>query len=177
MCTIVIPIIVTRAVPICCSRVLPVEYTGGEYIYMPFSEFGYPCCKMITRYKPDFEGMQISNRYQYNKHGSRGEVSLCAFGEEEERREVAKMKSDIRTKQFLQQQAKERLVLVLLMYCCIVQLSTPTKTRTITRRRPHAEQVRGVRPDIPNQPQRALWVRECSSMWYIGPHCFGNLYI
>ena len=61
---------------------------------------------MITRYKSDFEGMQISNRYQYNKHGSRGEVSLCVFGEEEEKREVAKMKSDIRTSNFASNRLK-----------------------------------------------------------------------
>ena len=35
--TIVIPMIVTRTVPICCSRVVPVKYTGRIYVYMPSS--------------------------------------------------------------------------------------------------------------------------------------------
>ena len=35
--TIVIQIIVTKAVPICCSRVVPVKCTGREYVYMPTS--------------------------------------------------------------------------------------------------------------------------------------------
>ena len=49
--TIVILIIVTKAVPICCSRVVPVKYTGREYMYMPSSVCVILAAKMITSYK------------------------------------------------------------------------------------------------------------------------------
>ena len=57
--TIVIPIIVTKAVPICCSRVVPLEYTGSEYVYMPFSICGILAAKTITSFKPEFSARKI----------------------------------------------------------------------------------------------------------------------
>ena len=51
--TTVIQIIVTKAVPICCTRVVPVKYTGREYVYMPFSvcvilaAHGFTVSKMV----------------------------------------------------------------------------------------------------------------------------------
>ena len=100
---VLIPIRVTR-VPICCSRLVPVKYTGREYVYTPSSVCVILAVNTITSYKLELStcklysngtstaSMEVEAKYVY--------VHLVRKRKKKMREASIKIKRDIKMKQF-----------------------------------------------------------------------------